>query len=304
MIAIITPYYSKKGDQRFAKRKEYLYQTIKSVSSQDMDLVHLIVDDGSDDGVVENLHDLFDDKRLKTIFRKRRTGDILTCTNAINYGLEKILNCELGNIDYITFLHSDDLVMDLASRIRYMGGKSLDFIYTDAIIFLDGKTQGIVWEGLTGSPNKVKEDLWPKGKMPYPTMTWSFDFVKLISEFNLFNYGSSFFDNNIGCGEDVDIALTTLKLAVIKKKRVGYLKKLTAAYRIHNSSLAEIRNQEERRNEENKVIFKHFGASGYVLQNIKRFIYRPECYFPSLMNLAISKRQKTDLKDIEKWLKN
>ena len=176
MIAIITPYYTKLDDKGFSKRKEYLDETIRSVKSQITPLLHVIVDDGSELNVAEEIAREHDPRNLVIIKRQRGTKDKLTCTNALNFGLECTLNNRLPTVDtkqieYFTFLHSDDLVVNLNSRVKEMQDNNLGFIYTDAIIFKDPDVEGILWEGVNGSIDSVRSTFWTEGRMPYPTMT-------------------------------------------------------------------------------------------------------------------------------------
>jgi len=117
-----------------------------------------------------------------------------------------------------------------------------------------------------------------------------------LAEYNRSVYNlSSFLDGNIGCGEDVDIALSSLELAKKLRLKTGYLKEITAEYRIHDLSLAEIRDQKERAHEENTVLRKHFGKVGTSLQHLKRLIARPECYFQSLLINQLAKRKRVEV---------
>lgn len=311
MMAIITPYYGKSGDQRFVTRKRYLHQTIQSVKSQDIDLIHIIVDDGSDDGAIDEITKKFGDSdKITIIGRERKQEDRLTCTNAINYGLQKILGFEKFShidskrIEYVTILHSDDLAINLEARVNEMSKKSIDFLYTDAIILIESTKEKILWEGIDGSAREVRRNLWHRGRMPYPTMTWTAPFLVQMQRYVRDRYKRAFIlDRSIGCGEDVDLALTSLELAEKEKMKIGYLREITAVYRIHDLSLAKIRNSRERREEENHVLKKHFGSVGKKVQHLERLINRPECYFPFLMRYVLSRRKKINLEDLERWLK-
>lgn len=131
--------------------------------------------------------------------------------------------------------------------------------------------------------------------MPYPTMTWSFNFLKNLTVWVGEKYGvQGFFDPEIGCGEDVDVALSSFEYAFSENYKIHYLPEITAGYRLHELSLSAIRDQTTRTKEENTVLIRHFGRFMKVLLHMGRFIVRPECYISQLMSLKNKFRLKTN----------
>lgn len=303
-MIILTPYYGRKNDPKFATRKKYLEETIQSVDKQSsVNFLHIIIDDGSSDGVYEELMDRYSNSNQRVVLRRNRLeSDVLTCSNALNFGISKILESDkvegrdLTLHSLVSVIHSDDIVINLADRKREMLDKRLSFLYTNAVIFFERNQPGLLWEGIDGKFSDVLDNFWVMGRMPYPTMTWAKRFMREIIKSNLKLYGTnSFYDNSIGCGEDIDVAAKSLKLAQKIQDNPGYLPIITAGYRIHNNSLAEIRDAKERRDEENSVLLRHFGRTGRVMLHLKRLFKRPECYFSFMLNQAIKKKKKINL---------
>lgn len=299
-MIIITTYYGRADDSRFVTRRKYLEDTILSIDKQCMNnLFHLIVDDGSTDGTYEYLQTRYSKSFNRRIVRReKQSGEPLTSTNARNLGINLCLNSsEIDGIDiteqkYITFIDSDDFVFDLVKRERYISTNNIGFLYTDAILFFTNYDTAFFWKGL--DPSRAYWRFWIYGRMPYPTMTWSIKFLRDLTLWVENNYGiSGPFDPNIGCGEDVDIALSSFECASNKNYKIGYLPKITAGYRLHELSLASIRNETVRAREENIVLARHFGKSRRILLHVGRFFVRTECYIPKLIYFKNIFRTKT-----------
>lgn len=299
-MIIITTYYNK--GQRFPNREKYLLETIKSIEEQSTkNILHIIVDDGSDRDLTKIIDkNLLNPQRRVIIRRKKKKNELLTSTNARNFGINFVLdNIHRDNIKnhkYITFVDSDDLLIDVKESHKLMEAEKPSVMYTNALIFFDSSNEAFLWEGLL--PNSKPESFWIKGKLPYLTMSWDIDFIKELKEFRQKEYGfEGIFDPNIGCGEDVDIALSSIKYANINNKKVSFLPEITVAYRIHNQSLASTRSEKKRANEENSVLIRHFGEKRLVSLHLKRFISRPECYISSLYSIKNMLRKKYNKSD-------
>lgn len=283
-MIIITPYHAKKDHHDFGKRQKYLTETISSIDEQNLHgLTHIIVDDGSTDNFCDTIKNVYTNTERIWLRREKPSGEILTCTNALNFGIKYILDNpdRFKDSELITFIHSDDLAISLGEREDFIIKNNLDFMYSDALIFFDDSEDGFLWEGLPINTNNIEKKLWVRGKMPYITMTWKLSLVKDLIKQNKQKYAHEvLLDPHVGCGEDVDLAINTLKFIQDSDYKGGYLPEITAAYRIHGKSLAEIRDQKVRKNEENSVLEKHFGRHSIKLLHIERFINRPWLYFP------------------------
>ena len=304
-MIIITTYHINIYSPDSEIRKKYLSETIRSIDNQRIkDLIHIIIDDGSNDDTFKELKRKYANSINRYVFkREKHPAEILTSTNARNFALDLCLeststkNINLLNQKYITFIDSDDVVINLNKRLNFLENNNVDFLFTDALIFFDNIDKSFVWSGINNNISRVYNTFWVKGKMPYPTMTWSINFLRELKTFNNKKYNKGIFDSKIGCGEDVDVALSSLECARELNYKIGYLPEITAGYRIHNLSLTCIRNQKDRKREENAVLIRHFGKYHTAILHIKRFLIRPECYiefFIKIKNAFKKKLSKTD----------
>lgn len=280
MIIIITTYHERENDSRFINRRKYLDKTIKSIDHQNKDdIFHILVDDGSDQKIFNHLSEKYNviDKRL-VLRREKKPNEPLTSTNARNFAIRFCLSNNLLNVnndDYITFIDSDDILINFNKRTDFMYKEKPDFLYTDSLLFFNNNDVQYTWVGI--NPKKAYNVFWIKGKMPYTTMTWKVSFLRKLIKYiyKKYNFNGPF-DPKIGCGEDVDIALSSFECAHNNNLKISYLPTITAGYRIHEHSLATIRDQAKRKNEEKSIIRRHFGSKTNMFY-IKRFITRPEC---------------------------
>ena len=124
LTAIITPVYV---SPEFPSRLEFFNKTVASVnalSASEAAHLHIVVDDGSTDpeGIKRAL-EKYDDCRIRYLRRERKATDLKTASNALNFGIDAVLDGhekipEYKNIDSITPLHSDDLMYDIAARAK------------------------------------------------------------------------------------------------------------------------------------------------------------------------------------------
>lgn len=298
-MIILTPVYIKPDDKNFRKREPYLRESIESVRMQKSDLLHVIIDDGSPPDSLQEIKEEYSDRRTIFLRRERQPRNLLTCTNALNYGLDYIFSKkEISSEEQVSFLHSDDRIINVRSRIKRMVDENSRFLYSDAVIFFDDSPEEIIWEGMRDVKKGRIQNFWIQGKLPYPTMTWTKGLLSEIKDYVYSRYGkTTLLDPCVGCGEDVDMALSTIEYLNHKGEEYSYLSEITAGYRIHSNSLAGIRNQKIRKKEENSVLVKHFGRKMLFPLHLQRFIYRPEEYIPFLFPQALKKRKKVKLEE-------
>ncbi len=306
-MIIITTYHSRENDSRFTNRRTYLEQTIASINNYESSgIFHLIIDDGSTDSACDDLRETYANSTNRRVVRRdKAAGEILSSTNARNFALnlcleEKTIDgVDISAHTHITFIDSDDVIINIEERINYLTNKGCDFLYTDALLFFDDQEAAFRWEGLRKECSYTK--FWIYGKMPYPTMTWSVKFLRELKKWNNATYNfNAFFDPIIGCGEDVDIALSSFECAAARGFVVGYLPVISAGYRIHDNSLSVIRNQSLRHREENSVLVRHFGYYYSKYMYFRRFLVRPECYIHVLISVKNLFKEKLSKKDFLK----
>lgn len=298
-MIFLTPVYIRENDPRFNKRKNYLVESIQSVRAQKEPHLQIVIDDGSPHGALADIQKMYGDGKTIFLRRERKEGDLLTCTNALNHGLNYILSSEHFTPNTpVSFLHSDDIAIHVGKREDTMQREGTSFLYSGAIIFFDGNPEGTIWDGLENLAFHKIQDFWIQGKLPYPTMTWTKKLLQGIQEFSARKYGqATILDSRVGCGEDVDIALTTFEFLNYLGETYSYFPEITAGYRIHSSSLSEIRDQRARKREENYVLIKHFGKRNLPLLHLKRFFCRPEEYLSFLFPYALKKKRTVKLED-------
>lgn len=296
-MIVLTPIYVKENDRRFERRITYLKEAIKSVDLQSAQ--HIIIDDGSSPSSLESIKDLCQEYGVTFLKRERQAYDLLTCTNALNFGLEHILaSDEIDSSECICFLHSDDILIDAKARAEFMKRQNGNFLYSDAVIFVDDSSSGIVWEGLSNP--KRNSDFWVYGKMPYPTMTWTKKFLAELKKYVERKYSrTQILNSKVGCGEDVDISLMSLELLKERGENPLYLPQITAGYRIHSTSLSEVRNHKQRMKEQDAILVQHFGRRMLLPLHLRRLMARPEEYFSILLPLALQKRKRVQWKNDE-----
>lgn len=296
-MIVITPFLFRKGDSNFIGRDTFLEETIASIDANHDGVAHIIVDDGSDQETLRALDRRFRGSPNRAIVsRKRAPSDLLSCTNAINFGVRLCLeqrtvdSVDVGAHSHICFLHSDDLALDLWKRIRLAEVTQADFLYSHAAIFFNTGNEGLLWKSCTGDARRMRKRFWVHGEMAYPTMTWSIRLARLLVE----RHGTML-DPMVGCGEDVDVFLKTIDTVNTHGLNVEFLPDVTAGYRIHEKSLADIRDQRDRAQEELTVMRRHFGTLGARVLSAKRLWHRPETTFPVLQQRASRRKVKVDL---------
>jgi len=124
LVAIITPVYV---SPEFPSRLKFFGKTVASVNKLGSDgttHLHVVVDDGSTDAEgIKRVIEKYDDGRIRYLRRERKGTDLKTASNALNFGIDAVLDGhekipDYKSIDCVTPLHSDDLMYDIASRAK------------------------------------------------------------------------------------------------------------------------------------------------------------------------------------------
>lgn len=165
-ISIIIPLYN---------RKELFLETIRSILAQAYKSFEVIViDDGSDFGIINSLKDIIKDERIKLYPRESKRSGAPVCRNE---GIKRAR----GN--YIIFLDSDDILAPFAleKRIEAMtlAEDTLDCVFSPTLVFdkLPGDRQQLMWNSLDHQGDVLDRFLRLDG--PWHTMsgTWRKEFL-------------------------------------------------------------------------------------------------------------------------------
>ncbi len=145
LIAIITPVYV---SPEFPSRLELFDKTVASVNmlrSNGATHLHIVVDDGSTDPAgLKRVLEKYDDSRIRYLRRERKGTDLKTASNALNFGIDAVLDGhekvpEYKNIDSVTPLHSDDLMYDIASRAKFLALPDVGAALSKIVVLREGK---------------------------------------------------------------------------------------------------------------------------------------------------------------------
>ena len=106
--------------------------------------LHIVVDDGSTDPEgIKRVLEKYDDCRIRYLRRERKRADLKTASNALNFGIDAVLDGheeipEYKSIDSVTPLHSDDLIYDIASRAESLEPADVGAALGKIIVLRDG----------------------------------------------------------------------------------------------------------------------------------------------------------------------
>jgi glycosyltransferase involved in cell wall biosynthesis len=213
-------------------------ETIRSVRRQGYGRYqHLLVDDGSTDATPATLEAAAADPHIAVVTLPENRGQ----SAAANAALER-----LDEFDYITVIHSDDLLLleSLAQRIAFAQEERHDFVYTDLIHLTVKRTYKEV--GINPSPTILRKMRFGK-ELAYPSMLWSTALFATIGGY----------DPAIRSAEDREIAMRTI--AALGNTGYGVLHEPTVLVRHYPGSLhsQNLQNGEKARSYE-RILERHY----------------------------------------------
>ncbi len=245
LIAIITPIYVSPD---FPSRLELFDKTAASVNRLGSDgttHLHIVVDDGSTDPEgIKRVLEKYDDRRMRYLRRERKGSDLKTASNALNFGIDAVLDGheaipEYKTIDAVTPFHSDDLMYDIASRAKSLEPADVGAALGKIIVLRDG-IERIHEPDFTMSAR----DYVTQGIAPYPvgSIMWKPSTLAGMKKYNKENLpGDQRFDGvyhpdfvNV---EDVLVTKLTAIYLCEANLRIAVSREISMLYRYHQDSL-------------------------------------------------------------------
>lgn len=259
-IGIVTPVYAKEN----SKRLLYLQDALESVKKQQFaDFVHLTVDDSSPCFAVEDIVNSMNDARFLYSRRNKNQGDRFTASNALNYGFSIL--CKEFPLDYICFLHSDDMFTKDSLLRRSSEIKGFSFVYS-SMLLMYGNTVEYKPSPEFNTHEEMLQHAYRAGLMNH-TLMWDVNFIREVNEMqkipkSIPKYDMNIFDPRLAYGEDMDVAI--LSVLASKKTLSGYsrITEPTVTYRVHPESITDIMTFQEKVSDLRLIGEKY----GFVLQ--------------------------------------
>ncbi len=227
MNGIVIPVYANTQE-----RLKYFQYCVQSIKRQDKPFVAIFVDDESPffsdvQSIIGN------DERFRLVQRQRHPTDLKTASNALNYGIDLILDSNqkvLGsteNIHTLSYVHSDDML----SLHGLQTQKPKLFSYTDMIV-INEENRVLLRREAEKKPNISAKSF------PHHSSSWSFDFMNRLREYILTKYNQDgVFDPSISYGEDRDVSLSSLELLSILNEDAEFVHFPRYFYRVHEKSI-------------------------------------------------------------------
>lgn len=245
LIAIITPVYVSPD---FPSRLQLFDRCVASVHKLGSDgtaHLHIVVDDGSTDpDGIQRVLEKYDDPRIRYLRRERKETDLKTASNALNFGIDAVLEGheripESKTISAVTPLHSDDLVYDVSSRAKALEPADIGAALSTIAIHRHGKRaihepDFALWA----------RDYVTRGIAPYPvgSIMWKPSVLEGMKKYNKENPdGNQRFDGVyhpefVNCEDVLATKLTALYLCKANL-RIAVSSEVSIAYHYHEDSL-------------------------------------------------------------------
>lgn len=203
-------------------RPDMVQETIRSVQRQTYrNYVHLVVDDQSTDTTPFILES---HAALDPSLRLHRTATRRYAAGAVNDAALPVL--ETGAFDYVTIIHSDDLLLpgSLERRVALAKATGCRFLYTDQIHLSTGNC---VREIAPEPTPTLRAGLLFGGDLTYPSMLWRSDLFTAMGGY----------DARIRSAEDREMALRSLR--ELGDELPAVLHEATTIVRHHDGNIRE-----------------------------------------------------------------
>ena len=269
IVAVVTPIYATPENGRL----ELFRYTLKSVLRQCPDVVHVVVDDGSQEDVEYFLRE-HGNSSVRYLKRERQASDLKTASNALNLGID---NCIAKNSDVlssretrdlaaVTFLHSDDVLTRDSIEKRLLGLKD-GFVFTE-MAFSD--KNGLVYCVRNGLEYLQDKTYVSRNPVPFNkhTLMWNTQFLRYLKEYSERRYEQfGVFDSHLFFGEDLDVVLSSFEAAIEGNFEIDYLPFASVIYRNHPNSISGETHRAAIEEQSNIISIKHFGQPGKLSKN-------------------------------------
>ena len=254
--ATIIPVYASTNE-----RLKYFDDCLKSVVRQSHPTIGVIVDDGSPKfedvkQIVKNNNNGF----LRLIQRKRYPDDRKTASNALNYGLEKVIvnsneilnKTEENRVRGVCYLHSDDMLAKESIKKRVELLKNNSFVYS-RLYKIDSESRPI---DIYGCGENI---LQGAGSFAHHTIMWDINFLKGLRLYIRKKFNQiGIFDKNLCAGEDRDVSLSSIEFASEIEKPFKFLDDCTYLYRKQkNDSICSTMSVFEKLGNSQEISLKH-----------------------------------------------
>lgn len=265
-IGVITPVYCTDNNDRY----QMLLDTMKSVSNErkNVDLVYVVVDDGSCKKCAEAIDEIGDDLGA-IVLHQNNQGQSAAINHGVRYAISNF------DVDYVTYCHSDDVFVDGGLKQRLLAIQDYNALITNELLFYQ---KSYIVDEL--SVNEMKDDIFnsiiTRKSVPY-NLTWTPNVFENIGGF----------DEKMRSGEDWEIVIRTLKYPGIN---VALLDVPTIIRRFHNDNLRyENCRNGERAKTINTVYSQYLKGNKLLLTKVKANMKRlANCIGPHVMRKLYS----------------
>jgi len=285
-VAVITATRNRAGSP---ERPGYLEPCIRSVCDQDYENhVHVVVDDGSVDATPDLVEFYADrDPRIVYLRREKPDGERMTASIAQNMGIDAVMNPdkygktdELGGVECVAMLHSDDLLPphSLGSRVEAMEDNARDACVYGAMNIIRECDCSRVFLTLRPQPSMGSMDLnqlymaVSRRVIPFPnhTMLWKKGFLSYVGTF----------DPDLSLGEDFDMSLTTMKKAMSIGCGMTAVDQPVYYYRSHSDSITGMLGKSTIKADRQRIREKHHDIPSQRALMLRRLVRRPHSFLP------------------------
>jgi len=201
-------------------------------------LQYVIVDDGSSDRTHDVMQKLVNDHdSIVPLYRNREQGGPLTASNALNHGIAYLIDQDA--VDYICYLHSDDILTpdSLLERANVLSSDpSIDWCYgnTDRWFADSGQVKRNIYTGVRSSRALLEGIVADRHfYFPHHSAMWRQSMLARMYE----TRRGKLFNPEYSNGEDRDVTTLSLADSAKRSRDVGFTSVSCYLYRVHRDSI-------------------------------------------------------------------